>query len=200
MLSNGEDFSKENVVDLIKNLEVKMDKFSSILEKFGLDLITKIGQQNTSFRILSDKIDELNKATIQIKGLTPKLTNIIENQKYLESELDLMKSLVQKLNTSIPREEVEIECVQKDKIAIDKKESIKKKLTTIKINLENLIAPENVVNVLESIKEEIFELKGGSKILYDISQTINKLNESKTLTSELKDTIKDKISFWINKL
>lgn len=80
MLSNGEDFSKENVVDLIKNLEVKMDKFSSILEKFGLDLITKIGQQNTSFRILSDKIDELNKATIQIKGLTPKLTNIIENQ------------------------------------------------------------------------------------------------------------------------
>lgn len=200
MLSNGEDFSKENVVDLIKNLEVKMDKFSSILEKFGLDLITKIGQQNTSFRILSDKIDELNKATIQIKGLTPKLTNIIENQKYLESELDLMKSLVQKLNTSIPREEVEIECVQKDKIAIDKKESIKKKLTTIKIDLENLIAPENVVNVLESIKEEIFELKGGSKILYDISQTINKLNESKTLTSELKDTIKDKISFWINKL
>lgn len=66
--------------------------------------------------------------------------------------------------------------------------------------MENLIAPENVVNVLESIKEEIFELKGGSKILYDISQTINKLNESKTLTSELKDTIKDKISFWINKL
>ena len=93
-MSNSENNNIDSNANSIKTLEDKINMFSSILEKFGLDLITKIGQQTNKIRILTDKIEELNKATIQIKGLIPQLKNVIENQKYIESELDLIKTLV----------------------------------------------------------------------------------------------------------
>ncbi len=37
--------------------EEKLEKFASILEKFGLDIITKIGQTNFKLNTLTDKID-----------------------------------------------------------------------------------------------------------------------------------------------
>ncbi|MFX1490032.1 MAG: hypothetical protein ACFFBI_12835, partial [Promethearchaeota archaeon] len=67
-----------------------LDKFTSILEKFGLDIITKMGQTNLSIKMLTDKVNKLSEATIDVKALLPQLTNVIENQKILENELDLI--------------------------------------------------------------------------------------------------------------
>ncbi|MHA2339793.1 MAG: hypothetical protein ACXACX_20990 [Candidatus Hodarchaeales archaeon] len=47
-----------------------IDKFATILEKFGLDIITKIGQTNFKINTLTDKIDELSKATLDVKTTT----------------------------------------------------------------------------------------------------------------------------------
>jgi len=89
MDSNAEDLSS-----IIKELDKKMNSFSSILEKFGLDIITKMGQTNQKITHLTDNVEELDKAIIDIKGLMPQLSNIIQNQKHLEDELSLIKSLI----------------------------------------------------------------------------------------------------------
>ena len=96
MDSNGEDMENS-----LNELEKKMTSFSSILEKFGLDIITKMGQTNLKITQLTDMVEELHKSTIKIKGLTPQLTNVIENQKDIEDELNLIKSLIMNL-TSLP--------------------------------------------------------------------------------------------------
>ena len=83
-----------------KEADEKIEKFASILEKFGLDIITKMGQTNLKINILTDKVNELSKATIEVKALLPQLTNVIENQKILEAELELIRTLIQRSDIS----------------------------------------------------------------------------------------------------
>jgi hypothetical protein len=55
---------------LMNDRDESIDKFATILEKFGLDIITKIGQTNFKINTLTDKIDELSKATLDVKTTT----------------------------------------------------------------------------------------------------------------------------------
>jgi len=108
------------------NIEMKekLDKFASILEKFGLDIITKMGQTNLNIKMLTDKINQLSEATIDVKALLPQLNNVIENQKILETELDLIRTLIQRSDISFRSKEMESEPIKRDTSATDKKQSI----------------------------------------------------------------------------
>ena len=201
------------IEDLFKSLEEfqsKMDSFSSILEKFGLDIITKMGQTNLKITQLTDKVNDLDKATIDIKGLIPQLSNVIENQKILENDLDLIKSLLRQVDqTSVKKKEVE-NSIDRDETTTTRKELILNQLNDLKENLEELDDPLTVKIILEQVKEEIFEFTGGHRILHEISQVISKLksvnslddliDEQDTSSKTLKNHLTEKITFWNNKL
>ncbi|MFX1410533.1 MAG: hypothetical protein ACFFA6_09285 [Promethearchaeota archaeon] len=199
-MTDTDDSNKEELNKFIKVTNEKLSSFSSILEKFGLDLITKIGQTNMKLNMLTDKIDELSKATIDVKALIPQLNNVIENQKILEAELDLIRSLIQKSSISVQSKEMESEVVERDTTATDKKDSIINQLINLKDEVDNLDDPKEVIKTLENIKEDIFVFTGGHRILYDISQIINNLNENDIIPEDLKEIIKEKTIFWKNKL
>ncbi len=194
--------NKENgeMTNFIKESSEKIEKFASILEKFGLDIITKIGQTNFKLNTLTHKIDELTKATIDVKALLPQLTNVIENQKILEEELDLIRTLIQRSEITIHSKEVELEAVERDTSATDKKKAIIDKFNSLEKHLEEVNDPQELINRLENIKEEIFVFTGGHRILYEIGQFNNKINDMETLPEDIKENLKEKITFWINKL
>jgi hypothetical protein len=205
MDSNAEDLSSS-----LKEFDKKMSAFSSILEKFGLDIITKMGQTNLKITQLTDKVDDLNKTTIDIKGLIPQLSNVIENQKYLEDELNLIQSLIKNL-TITPSKKQEIEnTIERDESATDKKELILTQLNELKANLVDTNDPQAVIPILEKIKEEIFEFTGGHRMLYEISQMVTQLSSAKSLNDlideddpvpkTLEKHLEERITFWINKL
>lgn len=205
MDSNAEDLSSS-----LKEFDKKMSAFSSILEKFGLDIITKMGQTNLKITQLTDKVDDLNKTTIDIKGLIPQLSNVIENQKYLEDELNLIQSLIKNL-TITPSKKQEIEnTIERDESATDKKELILTQLNELKANLVDTNDPQAVRPILEKIKEEIFEFTGGHRMLYEISQMVTQLSSAKSLNDlideddpvpkTLEKHLEERITFWINKL
>ena len=205
MDSNVEDLSSS-----LKEFGKKMSALSSILEKFGLDIITKMGQTNLKITQLTDMVDDLNKATIDIKGLMPQLGNVIENQKLLEDELNLIKSLIMNM-TSPHSKKTEVEnTIERDESATDKKDLIITQLNELKTNLDNTDDPQDVKPILEKIKEEIFEFTGGHRMLYEISQIITILDSANSLNDlidddektpkSLKKHLEDKITFWINKL
>ena len=204
------DSNAEDLLSSLKEFDKKMSAFSSILEKFGLDIITKMGQTNLKITQLTDNVDELNKATIDIKGLKPQLINVIENQKFLEDELNLIKSLIMNI-TSTPSKKPEVEnTIERDESATDKKDLIINQLNDLKANLENTDDPQAVKAVLEQIKEDIFEFTGGHRMLYEISQIITILDSANSLNDlldddkqspkSLKKHLEEKITFWINKL
>ncbi|MFX0071805.1 MAG: hypothetical protein ACFFAO_12010 [Candidatus Hermodarchaeota archaeon] len=199
-MPNSEDSKQEDSQKIVKNLENKISEISSILQKFGLDLITKLGQTNSKIKMLTDKIDKLDKTTIDIKALLPKLTTIIDNQNIIDTEIDLIKSLIQRSSLTNTQNEIKSE-------SIDRDESITKNKAIINDQFKELMnfldTTEDIVKIkenLQKIREKIFELIGGHKILYEISQAANKLNNSKSLTENLKDFLKEKIIFWMNKL
>jgi len=182
------------------NLDEKIDKFASILEKFGLDIITKMGQTNLKINMLTDKINELSKATIDIKSLAPQLNNIIENQKILEEELDLIRSLIQRSDITFHSREAKSEEIERDTSATDKKQAIIDQFNTLVNYIKDNDDPEPVVESLENIKEDIFVFTGGHRILYEIGQFASKLNGMETLPDDMKESLKEKITFWINKI
>jgi hypothetical protein len=199
-LTDPDNLTNKDILDFIKDASEKIDKFASILEKFGLDIITKMGQTNLKVNMLTDKIDELSKATLDIKSLSPQLNNVIENQKILETELDLIRSLIQRSDISFHSREAETEEVERDISATDKKQSIVDEFNTLKEEVDEIGDPESLIEILENIKEDIFIFKGGHRILYEIAQFVKKLNGLETVTDEIKESVKEKIVFWINKL
>ena len=169
-----------------------------------------MGQTNLKITQLTDKINDLDKATIDIKSLIPHLSNVIENQKVLEDDLDLIKSLLRNMGQiSLKKKEVE-NSVHRDETATNKKDLILNQLIRLKENLEDLNDPLAVIPILELVKEDIFEFTGGHRILYEITQVINRLNtanslndlmdEENTTSKAIRNHLREKITFWNNKL
>ena len=199
-MNDTNDRNKEEIAEKVKNIDDKIDSFTSILQKFGLDLITKLGKTESRLNMLSDKIDELNKATIDVKSLSPQLNTMIDNQKVIESELDLLKSLVQQSNSSFSSSRPQVQNIERNESITKNRTSIEEELNSLKIELEHMFEVDKVRNKLSLIKELIFEITGGHRILYEISQAINALKKENTLSNEVKADLKEKIGFWINKL
>lgn len=209
-MTEPNDLTLNDLSKSFKEFDEKMGAFSSILEKFGLDIITKMGQTNLKITQLTDKINELDKATIDIKSLIPQLSNVIENQKVLENDLDLIKSLITNITVSPSKKESVEDVIERNESVTDKKESIIIQLNDLKTDLEDIDDPQAVKSILEKIKEEIFEFTGGHRMLYEISQVLNRLNSAKSLSDlfdvekpsseSLEIYLEEKIKFWINKL
>ena len=199
-MSDKEKLNQEDILKKIKNLDEKINSFSEILQKFGLDIITQFGKSTHNLKILIDKINEIDKSTIEIKGLTPQLSKIIDNQNILESELDLIKSLIQRSNISMPNNTLEVETIERNESITKNKQAIKAQFTDILNKIDNTDDSQLIKKELEQVKENIFETTGGHKISYEISQVISKLNSATSLSDSLRNLVKEKIGFWINKL
>jgi len=198
-MGSQEDIEKEGIVKFIKEADDKLEKFTQILEKFGLDIITKMGQTNMNIKILTDKINEIHKATIDIKALAPQLNNVIESQKILEAEIDLIRSLIQKADIYYYEKE-HGDTVERDASATDKKQAIIEQFVSIKKDIDVVNDPVPIIKKLEDIKEDIFVFTGGHRILYEIGQFISKLGSKSPIPDEMKENLREKITFWINKL
>jgi len=199
-MTDEEKLNQEDILNKIKNLDEKINSFSEILQKFGLDIITQFGKSSHNLKILIDKINVLDKSTIEIKGLTPQLSKIIDNQNILESELDLIKSLIQRSNISTPKNTLEDETIERNESITKNKQAIKDQFTDLLNKIDNTDDIQLIKKELEQAKENIFETTGGHKISYEISQIISKLNSSSSLSDSVKNLVKEKIGFWMNKL
>lgn len=193
-----------------KELNEKISQFSSILEKFGLDLITKLGQTNLKLKKLTDKVNELSQATIDVKSLKPQLNRIIESQDQLRKDLELMQNLVTNLNVVPKSNGAEVNSVKRDKIATNVKLDIIEQFSSLKKEISSSNPPKTIIKPLRKIKEEIFEFTGGHRILYEISQVITMLNNIDSFSdpsdknnpnsASFEEYLKEKITFWANKL
>ncbi|MHA1149505.1 MAG: hypothetical protein ACTSR8_14820 [Promethearchaeota archaeon] len=180
-----------------KEEQDKLLSFSDVLQKFGLDIITKLGKNNSKIQTLIDKVDQLNEATIAIKGLIPNLNRIIENQDKVMKDLDLIKSLVQKSQSKATEVINEID---RDTTVTDKKTVIIEKLNVFASNLNSFHSIREIQEGLTELKREVFEFTGGHKVLYEILKTINNLSNENINISEVKKDVVEKINFWKNKV
>ncbi len=186
--------TNNNSSDKINTIEDKIGSFSEILQNFGLNLIQNIGKITHSIHILTDKIDELFKTTLDIKGLIPQLNKIIEKQDIIESEIDLLKSVISQ--GIITQKSTEIE---RDETTTIKSNNAKEIFNNLKKALRSTKDLEKIKALLDETKESIFEITGGHRTLYEISKTITELKNFKEFNESLEKMLLDKIDFWIIK-
>jgi hypothetical protein len=179
----------------LDDVKEKINNLSSIMEKFGLDVISKLGQVTFNLKILTDKVEKLNSATLDVKSLSPQLNKIVENQDYLESEIDLLKSLIQKITKPKSSEITKEASIEKNSIITGKRMSINEDLENLKQLLVDGIDVDLIIQELSDVKENIFEFTGGSRLSYEISQIIKQLEKKEGLSASLKSKILEKISY-----
>ena len=204
------DAHEEDLSSSLKEFDKKITTFSSILEKFGLDVITKMGQTNMKIKQLTDMVEELSKVTIDIKGFLPQLSNVIKNQKSLEDELNLVKSLITNLS-STPSLKSRVEnTIDRDESATNRKDIIVNQINELEVKLETKDDPKYVKTILEQLRVDIFEFTGGHTMLSQFAQIITRLDsaislndlmkEHDTTSKTIKVEIMESIPNWINKL
>jgi len=204
------DAHEEDLSSSLKEFDKKITTFSSILEKFGLDVITKMGQTNMKIKQLTDMVEELSKVTIDIKGFLPQLSNVIKNQKSLEDELNLVKSLITNLS-STPSVKSRVEnTIDRDESATNRKDIIVNQINELEVKLETKDDPKYVKTILEQLRVDIFEFTGGHTMLSQFAQIITRLDsaislndlmkEHDTTSKTIKVEIMESIPNWINKL
>ena len=193
--------NKQLSLDKVMNaLNKKTDNLTEILQKFGMDFITKIGQQNMKINMLTDKIEDLHKAVIDVKGLAPQLSKVIERQKNLESEMILLKSLIQNTQFNSSSAKLDNNVIKRDKSITDNHQYITDLITELDSKLGDMDDILMVKEELLEIKTQIFERFGGHRVLYEISKYLKTLKSDTLLTEDKKSEIKDKLAFWKNKL
>ena len=190
----------DEVINILKKIDGNINDYTQVLQKFGLDIITKFGKTTQNLKVLTDKVDQFHSTIIDIKSLIPLLNNIIEGQTALESEMDLIKSLIQRSKIININESEKTKENAKEISQIDDQEQITSRFKKLIKDIDGSDDIELVILKLEEIKQYIFELTGGHKILYEISQETKKINNEEKLTDELKSYINDKIKSWIKKL
>jgi len=184
----------------LKEIQEKMDNFSSILEKFGFDIITKLGLSTSKIKMLNEKVEEMNKATIDIKGLLPQLNRVIENQNKLTSELELIKTLVQKSMASGGVSVPMLSEIERDSSVSSDKKTLAGRLADLGKEIQEIKDLPTLTKKLEDLRTEIYEITGGHKVLYEMLQTITRLKKQDESFDQLKDVVKEKLEFWANKL
>jgi len=204
------DTNEEDLSSTLKEFDKKITLFSSILEKFGLDVITKMGQTNLKIKQLTDMVEELSKVTIDIRGFLPQLSNVIKNQKSLEDELNLVKSLITNLSSTPSIKTGIVNTIDRDESVTDRKDLIVKQFNELEAKLEKIDDPKYVKTILEQLRVDIFEFTGGHSMLNQFAQIITRLdsvislndlmNEQDTTSNTIKVEIMESIPNWINKL
>lgn len=201
---------KNYIDDKFKELDEKLTQFSLILEKFGLDLITKLGQTNLKLNKLTDKVNDLSQATLDIKSMKPQLNTVIESQSQIRKDLELIQNLVRNVNTISKDNDEEWGSIERDKVATDVKLGIIKQLNDLKDQIGSTSNPQTLIKPLGKIKEEIFDFTGGHRINHEIFQVINRLNSIKSFSDpfdmnnpeskSFDKYLQERIIYWINKL
>ncbi len=196
-MSDSEKDKLEELENLIKNIDGNVSNLGSILEKFGLDLITKLGKNTSKLNILTEKVEDLYKTILDIKAFLPKMNKIIENQDKIKTEVELLKSLIQRtrMNKNVIKEDIALSDHKKNV-----EQLIRDKLNEVLTKLDIINSVKDLRENLENVKTEIFEITGGHKLLYEILKVIKDLKDESQPLEKLKDNIKTKVEFWLNKI
>ncbi|MHA1271889.1 MAG: hypothetical protein ACTSQP_04485 [Promethearchaeota archaeon] len=196
-MSDSEKDKLEELENLIKKIDGNVSNLVSILEKFGLDLITKLGKNTSKLNILTEKVEDLYKTILDIKAFLPKMNKIIENQDKIKTEVELLKSLIQRtrMNKNVIKEDIALSDHKKNV-----EQLIRDKLNEVLTKLDIINSVKDLRENLENVKTEIFEITGGHKLLYEILKVIKDLKDESQPLEKLKDNIKTKVEFWLNKI
>ena len=175
----------------IEKINEKMDTVLKVLQDFGLDVIQNMGGVKHSLNILVDQVNKLNENLLNLKSIGIKLDNISKIKEDLNSDLKYIQSLIIKgsqLNAADLTRGYEVES------------SSKELLLNLKSELESFTTIDSLISEIESVKEGLFSITGGHRVLFEITSEIKNLKKEQEISETMLESLGEKITVWINKI
>ncbi|MCP4761707.1 MAG: hypothetical protein GY870_07995 [archaeon] len=179
--------------DELKALNKKMDQVLNVLRDFGLSIIENIGGLKHNLGVITDQVEEVNRSLIYIKGLGVKIEELSNVKNEVSSELKYIQSLIKAGLIQKPPVDEKIE------VSKDLEEAPETILNFLSERITNINNINDLISEIGNVKEKIFTITGGHRVLHEINSEINNLKKEKEISQELIQKIKEKIQFWINK-
>ena len=179
-----------NSEEAITKINDKMDAILKVLQDFGLNVITQIGCLKHNISVLTSQVEKLNDNMLNLKSIGVKLENLGKMKESFNSEFKQIQTLIRQSNL-IRNMDIKSE-------EIDDK-STRGVLSSLRTKIDSIEDIQDLIFNLESVKEELFAITGGHKVLFEINSQIKSLKEE-ILSDSIKSELKKKITFWINKI
>lgn len=176
-------------------LNDKMDTVVQVVQDFGLSFIQNIGSLKHDLQILTDQVETLNKTMIDIKGLGVQIEEINKRNESYQEEIKTIKSLIKSIKMAgKPTTEVKVSAGAKNDA------NSEKLIEDFAEKIPNFTKLDDLVNDLEKLKEEIFKITGGHRILFEINKEIQNLKKAEVIEDVQLDNLQEKAKFWMNKI
>lgn len=175
----------------------KLNAILKILQDFGLNVINHLGQVKKAVSVLTDKVDSLAEATIQVKGLGTRLGEVIRSNDKITEDLNYLKKMARNQagtqnnhdngGTPAPRTPLPSSDTQ---AAFEHAEKI----------LHGSEDRDEYQQTLQQLQEDLYEINGPSPILPEIRKTINRCKQADAITGAVKSEILAKLEAWKGRL
>ena len=178
----------------LASVEKKVEKFTEILEKFGLNLIQTLGKTNHQLGVLTEKIERMEKDLVVVKGFGPKFQEIsklrmefmVEN-KNIQAQL---ANLGNKLEFELPQKASKESDEKVAKSPLELLERFRKEVKTASTKSE-------LSQAISSVREQLYILTGGHKILLELRTFEHKLQSLDDVTeTDFQNNLTKKITEW----
>ena len=179
-----------NSEDDITKINDKMDAVLKVLQDFGLNVITQIGGLKHNISVLTSQVEKINDNMLNLKSVGVKLENLGKMKESFNSEFKQIQTLIRQSNLIRKTEN------KSDKI--DEK-SARGVLSSLRSKIDSIEDIQELIFNLESVKEKLFAITGGHKVLFEMKSQIKSLKEE-TMTDSIRLELKKKVTFWINKI
>ena len=171
-----------------------MDTVVKVIQDFGLNMIQNLGTVTHSLNILTRKIEDIEYTITYLKGLGKKLEEVNMNNDKTLGEFKYTQSLIKALRIqNNDNSKIESNSDNETKSS----QSLLEEYNEMLNGLDDI---EGIVSQLQSVKESIFEITGGHRILFEINKEIMSLKKIEFVDDSIKDSLHEKIQFWLNKL
>ena len=202
----------ENVEKSLQSVEKKVEKFTDILEKFGLNLIQTLGKTNHQLGILTEKIEKMEKDLVDVKGFGPKFQEIsmlrMEFQAENKNVRAQLTNMANKLEFGHPPQDFRQSTEQGSQSQSQSNSNSKPKpkpksplevLEAFKTQVKEAKAKTDLHQYISSVREQLYLLTGGHKILMELRTSEHKLQSIENYEASKADfqsNLVKKIAEW----
>ena len=146
----------------------KLTDFGNILQNFGLNLIQSIGEMKHTLSVLADKVDQIDKELINLKGLKTSLQDLDKFRRDVDGDFSEIKA---QLNSLIGKMATE-----GNKISSNGEQDTQNLNTPLDVlndfesKIANCDSSTDMRSIINTVKEKLFILTGGHKILFELRE------------------------------
>ena len=184
----------EKMEKTLASVEKKVEKFTEILEKFGLNLIQTLGKTNHQLGVLTEKIEKMEKDLIVVKGFGPKFQEISKiRMEFMVENKNIQAQLVNlgnKLDFGFSQKDTSKIIQNTAKSPLELLEKFRKEVKTAQTKSE-------LSQAISIVREHLYIMTGGHKILMELRTFEHKLQSLDNVTeTDFQNNLIKKITEW----